>query len=59
MDKRTRIVICAAFGEGKCHDFKLFKESRTHIHPEILVELDTGYIGIKKIHANSSLPKKK
>jgi hypothetical protein len=59
VDKRTRKVICTAFGEGKRHDFRLFKESKTHIHPETLAELDTGYVGIKKIHANSLLPKKK
>ena len=59
VDKKTRKVICTAFGEGKRHDFRLFKESKTHIHPETLVELDTGYIGIDKIHANSVLPKKK
>jgi hypothetical protein len=59
VDKKTRKVICTAFGEGKRHDFRLFKDSKTNIHPDILVELDTGYVGIKKIHANSVLPKKK
>jgi len=59
VDKKTRRVICTAFGEGKRHDFRLFKESKTRIHPEIAAELDTGYVGIDKIHANSILPKKK
>jgi len=59
VDKETRKVICTAFANGKRHDFRLFKESKTHIHPEILAETDTGYVGIKKIHANSLLPKKK
>jgi hypothetical protein len=59
VDKKTRGVICTAFGVGKRHDFRLFKESKTHIHPDILAETDTGYVGIKKIHANSLLPKKK
>jgi len=59
VSKADRTIICTAFGEGKRHDFRLFKESKTHIHPEILAELDTGYTGIKKIHANSVLPKKK
>jgi len=58
-DKKTRKVICTAFGVGKRHDFKLFKESKTHIHPDTLAETDTGYVGIKKIHVNSLLPKKK
>jgi hypothetical protein len=59
VDKKTRKVICTAFANGKCHDFRLFKESKTHIHPEILAKTDTGYVGIEKIHANSALPKKK
>ena len=59
VDKKTRKVVCTAFGVGKRHDFRLFKESKTHIHPETLAETDTGYVGIKKIHANSLLPKKK
>ena len=59
VDKKTRKVICTAFSNGKRHDFRLFKESKTHIRPETLVERDTGYIGIKKIHDNSLLPKKK
>ena len=59
VDKKTRRVICTAFGEGKRHDFRLFKESQTRIHPQITAEHDTGYIGIDKIHANSILPKKK
>ena len=56
--KGIRTVICTAFAVGKQHDFRLFKESKTHIHPNISAETDTGYIGIKKIHANSVLPKK-
>ena len=59
VDKKKREVICTAYANGKRHDFRLFKESKTHIHPETLAETDTGYIGIKKIHANSVLPKKK
>jgi len=59
INKADRTIICTAFGNGKRHDFKLFKESKTYIHPETLAETDTGYIGIKEIHANSILPKKK
>ena len=59
VDKKTRKVICTAFANGKRHDFRLFKESKTHILPGIIAKTDTGYIGIKKMHANSVLPKKK
>jgi hypothetical protein len=59
VDKSSRKIICTAFFAGKCHDFRLFKESKTHIHPDIQAQTDTGFIGIAKIHANSILPKKK
>jgi len=52
-------VICTSFANGKRHDFRLFKESKTHIHPDIKVDTDTGYQGIQKIHQKSELPKKK
>jgi len=59
VDKKTRLVICTDFCNGKRHDFRLFKESKTHIHKDIQVETDTGFVGITKIHANSVLPKKR
>ena len=59
MDKKTQAVICTDFSNGKCHDFRLLKESKTRIHPEVKAITDTGYQGIKKLHYNSELPKKK
>jgi hypothetical protein len=59
VNKKTQEVICTDFSNGKRHDFRLFKESRTHVHPKIRVITDTGYQGIQKIHNNSELPKKK
>ena len=59
MDKRTKKIICTAFSNGRCHDFRLFKESKLHIHPEIKTITDTGYQGIQKLHAKSELPRKK
>ena len=59
VDKKSRTVICTAFANGKRHDFKLFKESRVHVRPETKVDVDTGYLGISEIHANSVLPRKK
>jgi len=59
VNKKTKNIICTAFSEGKKHDFKLFKESKTHISKDTQVDTDTGYQGIKKIHLNSVLPKKK
>ena len=59
MDKKTKRVICTGFANGKRHDFRLFKESKTKINPDIKVMTDTGYQGIHKRHAKSELPKKK
>lgn len=59
VDKNSKKVICTSFSNGKRHDFRIFKESKTHIHPDIQATTDTGYQGIQKIHNNSELPKKK
>jgi hypothetical protein len=59
VDKKTKQVICTAFANGKRHDFRLFKESKTKINPDIKVITDTGYQGIQKLHSKSELPKKK
>ena len=52
-------IIAHAFSNGKKHDFQLFKESRTHVKAETVLEADTGYLGLAQIHANSLLPKKR
>ena len=52
-------MICTSFANGKKHDFRLFKESKTRILPGIKVLADTGYQGIQKVHKNSVLPKKR
>jgi DDE superfamily endonuclease len=57
--KKSKCIICSAFGNGKKHDFRLFKESKTKINCAIAILTDSGYQGIAKIHANSQLPKKK
>lgn len=59
MDKRSRKIICTAFSNGKRHDFRLFKESKIHIHPEIKALTDSGYLGLQKLHAKTQMPKKK
>ena len=41
------------------HDFKLFKLSRLPIKKETLVCVDTGYLGVAKIHTKTEMPKKK
>lgn len=59
VDKKTKEVVCTSFSNGKKHDFRLFKESKIRLRPEIKILTDTGYQGLAKIHANSELPKKK
>jgi hypothetical protein len=59
VDKKTHQVICVICSNGKRHDFRVFKESKTHVNPETTIETDTGYQGIAEIHANSVLPIKK
>ncbi len=59
MDKKSKQVICTAFANGKRHDFRLFKESKTHALTRINIKTDTGYIGLTKLHANALMPKKR
>lgn len=57
--KKSRKIICTAFANGKRHDFRLFKESKPHLHPQIKVITDTGYQGLQKQHKNTNMPKKR
>lgn len=59
VDKKSRKIICTAFSNGKRHDFRLFKESKTKIHPKTKVITDTGYQGLQKIHSNTNMPKRR
>jgi DDE superfamily endonuclease len=58
IDKKSQKIICTTFSKVKRHDFRLFKESKTRIHPNISILTNTGYQGTQKIHAQSKLPKK-
>ena len=58
IDKNTGKIICIAVGQGKRHDFRLFKKSKVRINKKIKLLADSGYQGIKKIHENSELPKR-
>lgn len=59
VNKKTKKIICTSFSNGKQHDFRLFKESKTKIHPQITVLADTGYQGLQNIHSKTNIPKKK
>lgn len=51
VDKETTQIICTSFKNGKCHDFRLFKESRVMVQPKIKMAVDTGYQGLQKSEA--------
>ncbi len=59
IDKTTTQIICTNYSNGKCHDFRLFKESKVKIHPDIKVAVDTGYQGLQKRHIQTAIPKKR
>ena len=52
----TREVVATALGKGRTHNFRLFKESATHVHPDTIVLADLGYAGLDKLHAQTCLP---
>lgn len=54
--RKTKQIICIEVGKGRRHDFRIYKESGTNIHPCISTEVDSGYQGIQKLHANVRLP---
>jgi hypothetical protein len=58
VDSNLRIV-CTAIAMTNTHDFKLFKQSRLPIKKKTLVCVDTGYLGLCKLHSNTEIPKKK
>ena len=57
VNKTTRKVVCTSFSNGKRHDFRVFKESKTNICASKKVIADTGYQGLQKIHNRN--PKKR
>jgi len=52
-------IICTAYGNGKQHDFNLFKASGVHFNEQTQALADKGYQGLQKLHANSQIPIKK
>ncbi len=59
VDKQTKKVICTNFDKGRKHDFQVLKDSKLEFPADVLVLADSGYQGLQKIHANTSLPSKK
>jgi len=58
VDKKSRMVICVAFCNGKKHDFALYKDAGIYVLARIKIGADSGFQGIAKIHPNSITPRK-
>lgn len=43
---------------GRRHDFRVYKESGVHVHPDVPLKADSGYQGLQKLHLNTVLPVK-
>ncbi|GAK50725.1 transposase, IS4 family protein [Candidatus Moduliflexus flocculans] len=52
-------ILAVVCGQGRTHDFTLFKQAHLPIAPQIEVSADSGYQGIEKVHSNSQIPIKK
>lgn len=52
-------IICTAHGQGRRHDFQVFKASRIRLHPQTEGLEDKGFQGIDKLHGLSHTPRKK
>ena len=54
----TGLIICTSYKNGKCHDYRLFKESGIKIQSQVKIAVDTGYQGLQ-IHLQTLLPQKR
>ncbi len=59
VNQKTGEIICTAYGKGKEHDFKIFRNSKTRWRADIKILGYQGDQGVQKLHPNSQTPKKK
>ena len=52
-------IVCTAYGNGKHHDFSLFKASGVYFHAQTQGFADKGYQGLQNLHPNTLIPIKK
>lgn len=55
----TAEILATDFGQGRTHDFQLFKNSRSALARPIWAVADAGYQGLAHLHANCQTPLKK
>ncbi len=58
LEHGSQRILCVRVDKGRRHDFRLCKESRVRVHPSVLIDADTGYQGLQKLHANTHKPTK-
>jgi hypothetical protein len=58
VDRQTGIIVCTCTNKGCRHDFRIYKESKVRLPSSVLIQADSGYQGLQKIHSNSQLPLK-
>lgn len=58
-DLHTKQILATDFCHGTCHDFQLFKQSRSIVAEHICILADAGYQGLASLHSNSQTPGKK
>jgi hypothetical protein len=57
--RRTREILDVREAKGSVHDFKLYKDTvGKNVSGSIVMQVDLGYLGIEKFHANSEVPYK-
>jgi len=59
VDQATGKILCTAYGVGRIHDFRLWRNTKVRFHTSQLCLADKGYQGIAKLHPNSCIPSRK
>ncbi len=59
MEKATGKIICVAHEKGRRHDFHLLKRSKARLHQKTKALTDSAYLGLRKTHADTDMPKKR
>ena len=58
LERGSRRILALRVGKGWRHDFHLCKQSRVRVHPGVPINVETGYQGLQKVHANTYKPAK-
>ena len=59
VDKATGLILAAASGKGREHDFHLFKRNGRQAHDDTEMLADSGYQGLAKLHPHCRTPHKR